>query len=120
MILADPFGSVLGPFVETGRIPKAGSWAVEGIGEDFVPPNADLKLVHKAYAISDPDSFAAARELLRLEGILAGSSSGTLLAAALRYCREQSEPTSSAIWLRPMTCGFRELSHYELLCQSKT
>ena len=92
MILADPVGSVLAPFVESGRIPKAGSWAVEGIGEDFVPPNADLKLVHKAYAISDPDSFAAARELLRLEGVLAGSSSGTLLAAALRYCREQSEP----------------------------
>jgi cystathionine beta-synthase len=57
-----------------------------------VPPNADLRLVRKAYAISDPDSFAAARELLRLEGVLAGSSSGTLLAAALRYCREQSEP----------------------------
>jgi hypothetical protein len=53
-----------------------------------VPPNADLKLVHKAYAISDPDSFVAARDLLRLEGVLAGSSSGTLLAAALRYCRE--------------------------------
>jgi cystathionine beta-synthase len=57
MILADPIGSVLAPFVESGRIPKAGSWAVEGIGEDFVPPNADLKLVHKAYAISDQDSF---------------------------------------------------------------
>ena len=53
MILADPVGSVLASFVESGRIPKAGSWAVEGIGEDFVPPNADLKLVHKAYAISD-------------------------------------------------------------------
>jgi cystathionine beta-synthase len=92
MILADPVGSVLAPFVETGRMPKAGNWAVEGIGEDFVPPNADLKLVNKAYAISDPDSFAAARDLLRLEGVLAGSSSGTLLAAALRYCREQSEP----------------------------
>ena len=65
---------------------------MEGIGEDFVPPNADLSLVHKAYAISDPDSFAAARDLLRDEGVLAGSSTGTLLAAALRYCREQSEP----------------------------
>jgi cystathionine beta-synthase len=92
MILADPVGSVLAPFVESGRIRKAGSWAVEGIGEDFVPPNADLKLVHKAYAISDPESFACARQLLRLESVLAGSSSGTLLAAALRYCREQSEP----------------------------
>jgi len=33
-----------------------------------------------------------ARELLRLEGVLAGSSSGTLLAAALRYCRAQTSP----------------------------
>jgi len=92
MILADPVGSVLAPLVETGQMPKAGTWAVEGIGEDFVPPNADLDLVHKAYAISDQDSFSAARDLLRGEGILAGSSTGTLLAAALRYCREQSAP----------------------------
>src|ERR1700731_3901805 len=92
MILGDPVGSVLAQFVESGRVGKAGSWAVEGIGEDFIPPNADLSLVHKAYAISDPDSFAAARDLLRHEGVLAGSSTGTLLAAALRYCREQDEP----------------------------
>jgi cystathionine beta-synthase len=93
MILADPAGSVLAPFVDTGHLPaNSGSWAVEGIGEDFVPPNADLSLVHKAYSISDPDSFAATRDLLRHEGVLAGSSTGTLFAAALRYCREQSEP----------------------------
>jgi cystathionine beta-synthase len=92
MILADPIGSVLTPFVATGQVPKAGSWAVEGIGEDFVPPNADLNLVHKAYAIPDPESFATARDLLRREGVLAGSSTGTLLAAALRYCREQDKP----------------------------
>ncbi len=92
MILADPSGSVLAPFVETGQVPKAGSWAVEGIGEDFIPPNADLNLVHKAYAIPDPESFATARDLLRREGVLAGSSTGTLLAAALRYCREQDKP----------------------------
>jgi cystathionine beta-synthase len=92
MILADPVGSVLTPFVETGQVPKAGSWAVEGIGEDFVPPNADLNLVQKAYAIPDPESFATARDLLRREGVLAGSSTGTLLAAALRYCREQDKP----------------------------
>jgi cystathionine beta-synthase len=65
---------------------------VEGIGEDFIPPNADLSLVHAAYAISDRDSFDAARELLAREGIFAGSSSGTLLAAALRYCRAQTAP----------------------------
>jgi cystathionine beta-synthase len=92
MVLADPAGSILAPLVETGRMTEAGSWAVEGIGEDFVPPNCDLSLVKKAYSIDDKESFSTARELLRKEGILAGSSSGTLLAAALRYCREQTEP----------------------------
>jgi cystathionine beta-synthase len=92
MILADPEGSVLAPYIESGRMVTAGSWAVEGIGEDFVPPNADLSLVEKAYAIPDAESFAMARELLRTEGVLAGSSSGTLLAAALRYCRAQDAP----------------------------
>jgi cystathionine beta-synthase len=92
MILADPMGSVLASLVETGRMTPVGSWAVEGIGEDFVPPNADLSLVSQAITISDDESFAAARELLRAEGVLAGSSSGTLLAAALRYCRAQTAP----------------------------
>ena len=91
MVLADPQGSILAPYVETGRMIEPGSWAVEGIGEDFIPPNCELSLVSKAYSIPDPESFAASRELLRAEGILAGSSSGTLLAAALRYCRAQDE-----------------------------
>jgi cystathionine beta-synthase len=92
MVLADPEGSVLAPFFKTGALPKAGSWAVEGIGEDFVPPNADLSLLSEAYTIPDAESFSTARELLRAEGVLAGSSSGTLLAAALRYCRAQTRP----------------------------
>jgi len=92
MILADPEGSVLADYVQRGRIGKAGSWLVEGIGEDFVPPIADLSRVSRAYTISDRESLETARALLRRTGILAGSSTGTLLAAALRYCREQSEP----------------------------
>jgi len=92
MILADPVGSVLAPLVKTGQMTEAGSWAVEGIGEDFVPPNCDLSLVKEAYSIPDPESFVAARDLLRMEGVFGGSSSGTLLAAALRYCRAQGAP----------------------------
>ncbi|HEY0282382.1 MAG TPA: cystathionine beta-synthase [Rhizomicrobium sp.] len=91
MILADPQGSVLAPYINTGKLIAAGSWAVEGIGEDFIPPNADLSLVSEAYSISDKDSIEAARNLLSREGILAGSSSGTLMAAALRFCRAQKE-----------------------------
>jgi cystathionine beta-synthase len=92
MVLADPVGSVLAPYVQTGVMIEAGSWTVEGIGEDFVPPNADLSLVRRAYSIPDRESMSTARELLSREGILAGSSSGTLLAGALRYCREQTRP----------------------------
>jgi cystathionine beta-synthase len=90
MVLADPAGSVLAGYVQTGRIGAAGSWVVEGIGEDFIPPIADLSRVRRAYTITDEESLLTARALLRDEGILAGSSSGTLVAAALRYCREQT------------------------------
>ncbi len=92
MIIADPAGSVIKDYADTGSYGDAGSWLVEGIGEDFIPPIADFALVRKAYTISDTESFSKARELLSKEGILAGSSSGTLLAAALKYCREQSVP----------------------------
>jgi cystathionine beta-synthase len=92
MVLADPQGSILADYVKTGTLGKAGSWVVEGIGEDFIPPNADLSRVKKAYSIPDTESLDTARLLLRKAGILAGSSSGTLIAAALRYCREQTTP----------------------------
>lgn len=91
VVLADPNGSVLAEYINTGKIAReAGSWLVEGIGEDFVPTIADFSLTKKAYSISDKESFDTVRELLQKEGILAGSSSGTLLCAALKYCREQT------------------------------
>jgi cystathionine beta-synthase len=91
MVLADPEGSVLAEFTRSGNIGEAGSWYVEGIGEDFVPDIADLSYVTEAFSIPDAESFAVARELLRKEGILGGSSTGTLVAAALRYCRKQEK-----------------------------
>jgi cystathionine beta-synthase len=93
MILADPKGSILADYINKGILrTDAGSWFVEGIGEDFVPSIADFSLTKKAYTVSDKESFDAVRDLLKNEGILAGSSSGTLLNAAIRYCREQSVP----------------------------
>ncbi|OEZ55640.1 pyridoxal-phosphate dependent enzyme [Duganella sp. HH105] len=92
-VLADPQGSILTEYVDTGRVSDtSGSWAVEGIGEDFIPAIADMTGVRKAYTVSDQESFDSARALLRAEGILGGSSTGTLLAAALKYCREQTTP----------------------------
>ena len=92
LVLADPQGSILVEYINTGKITQKGSWLVEGIGEDFVPEICDFSLTRRGYSISDDESFSVARELLQQEGVLAGSSTGTLLAAALRYCREQREP----------------------------
>ncbi len=92
MVLADPVGSVLADYVKTGKMGAAGSWLVEGIGEDFLPGICDLSYVKHAYSIPDSESLYTARDLLRKVGVLAGSSTGTLVAAALRYCREQSSP----------------------------
>ncbi len=93
IILADPVGSILADYINTGELhEKRAGWLVEGIGEDFIPSIADFSKVTKAYSISDDESFRMARELLQREGLLAGSSSGTLLAAALRYCHEQTRP----------------------------
>jgi len=90
IVLADPQGSMLASVVRTGdATPSGRSWLVEGIGGDYVPPVCDLARVRTAYSVSDAESFRTCRELLHREGILAGTSSGTILTAALRYCREQ-------------------------------
>jgi cystathionine beta-synthase len=83
---------VLAKYIKTGKIgTDVGSWLVEGIGEDFLPPVCDLSRVKKAYSIPDAEAFSVLRTLLKTEGIMAGTSSGTLIAAALRYCREQTQ-----------------------------
>jgi cystathionine beta-synthase len=93
MVLADPAGSGLASFAATGRLPeKMTPWLVEGIGGDSVPPVADFSRVTATYSIPDAEAFRTCRELLAREGIIAGTSTGTLLAAALRYCRAQQQP----------------------------
>ncbi|MES2857714.1 MAG: pyridoxal-phosphate dependent enzyme [Pseudomonadota bacterium] len=100
LVLADPVGSILEEYINRGTLSdKSASWMVEGIGEDFLPAIADFTRVKQAYAISDKESFLTARELLEKEGILGGSSSGTLLAAALKYCRAQTTPKNVLVFV---------------------
>jgi cystathionine beta-synthase len=80
IIGADPEGSVL-----SGDTPKP--WKVEGIGEDFVPKTLNGQVVDEWIRIGDAESFQTARALARREGLLVGGSSGTAVAAALRYAR---------------------------------
>jgi cystathionine beta-synthase len=92
MILADPVGSSVADIAH-GKEPSCGGpYMVEGIGSSFLPKVGDLSRVHTTYTVPDAESFEAARELLMKEGILSGSSAGTLFAAALRYCRAQKQP----------------------------
>ena len=100
LILADPVGSILTEYINEGTLSdKSASWMVEGIGEDFLPGISDFTRVKRAYAIPDKESFLTARMLLEKEGILGGSSTGTLLAAALRYCREQTTPKKVLVFV---------------------
>ncbi|MGV8929034.1 MAG: pyridoxal-phosphate dependent enzyme [Brevundimonas sp.] len=92
IILADPVGSTLAGIVNDGVPGPEGSYTVEGIGQNFVPDTARMNLIDAAYSIPDGEAIATVRDLLLKEGVLAGSSSGTLIAAALRWCREQTEP----------------------------
>jgi len=92
LILADPAGSSLAQLVNCGTLGPAAPFAVEGIGGGSVPAVADLSRVKRAITVSDADSFKMCRDLLRKSGIFAGSSSGTLVFAALEYCRAQTSP----------------------------
>jgi len=92
MVLADPKGSIIKDTVENNEVKEADySWLVEGIGEDFIPETLNIKYIKKAYEVSNSEAFNAIKELALNEGILAGSSSGTLISAALKYCREQEK-----------------------------
>src|SRR5262249_32315039 len=80
---ADPEGSVL-----SGGTPRP--WKVEGIGEGFVPQTFNSQMVADWVRVGDAESFHTARGLARREGILVGGSSGTAVAAALRYAQRLS------------------------------
>lgn len=84
IVLADPVGSALADWVETGVLGKDGSYAVEGIGGSEAPKNLHRDVIDAAERIPDAESFATTRRLVREEGLLVGGSAGTNVAAALR------------------------------------
>ncbi len=84
VVLADPVGSGLADWVETGRIGPDGTYAVEGIGGSDVPENLHRDVIDAAERVSDDESFAMVKRLVREEGLLVGGSAGTNVVAALR------------------------------------
>jgi cystathionine beta-synthase len=92
---ADPEGSVLSG--DSGK-----SWKVEGIGEDYVPKTFNSHVVDDWVRVSDAESFQLARRLAREEGMLVGGSTGTAVAAALRYA-ERLTPADLVVAIVPDT-----------------
>ena len=92
VVVADPVGSVVADAVNTGEYKyDGGSWSVEGIGEDYIPKNLNLDVIDEGIYVSDIEAFKTIDLLLQKEGILAGSSCGTLVNAAVKWCRNQAE-----------------------------
>jgi cysteine synthase len=84
VVLADPIGSGLADWVETGCIGPEGTYAVEGIGGSEAPESLHRDVIDGAERVSDDESFAMVKRLVREEGLLVGGSAGTNVAAALR------------------------------------
>lgn len=91
-VLADPAGSALADWVETGALGADGAYAVEGIGGSEVTPILDRSVIDEAERVSDEESFEMTRRLVQEEGLLVGGSSGTNVAAAMRVAARVDRP----------------------------
>jgi cystathionine beta-synthase len=91
IIGADPYGSIFKTYKESGHVPEATPYLVEGIGQSLPVGNADMKIIDEIINITDRESFELARQLSRTEGIFCGGSTGTNFAAALKVAKNLDE-----------------------------
>lgn len=83
---ADPEGSILASAF-AGKRSRARAYKVEGIGEDFIPKTLDMTVIDQFVTVSDKEAMLMTRHLAREEGILAGTSSGVAVFAALKVAK---------------------------------
>jgi cystathionine beta-synthase len=83
----DPVGSLYYDFVKSGRVTKPFSYKVEGIGEDFFPSTMNLDIIDEIVRVDDKECFLMTRDLVRLEGLYVGGSSGAAVAGAIKYAQ---------------------------------
>lgn len=91
IIGADPYGSIFKTYRESGHVPEATPYLVEGIGQSLPVGNADMKIIDNIINVTDRDSFEMARQLSRSEGIFCGGSTGTNFTAALKVAKDLDE-----------------------------
>ena len=110
IIGADPYGSILKTYKESGILTQSTPYLVEGIGEDIIPGTLQMKFVDEIYNVSDKDSFLMSRRLTREEGIFCGGSSGTIAHVAVNIAAEM-KPDQKVLCIIPDT-GDRYLSKH--------
>ncbi len=91
VIGSDPYGSIYKTYKETGDIPEAIPYLVEGVGQECLPSIADFQWIDKIYNVSDRDSIDMCRRLGREEGIFVGGSTGTIAYTAIKLASELDE-----------------------------
>jgi cystathionine beta-synthase len=102
VIGADPVGSILKHYKETGEMSEAHTYKIEGVGEDFIPTALDFNLVDRAIACNDHDGLNMARRLAREDAIFVGGSAGMATWVALEVAKE-CKPTDIVVVLLPDT-----------------
>lgn len=95
----DPVGSLYYDYVKHQRMTKAFTYKVEGIGEDFIPTTFDPSLIDDVVRVDDGECFLTARDLVRLEGLYAGGSSGAAVAGAIKWAREHGRGQNIVVLL---------------------
>jgi cystathionine beta-synthase len=108
IIGVDPEGSLYYDFHKTGKVTKARTYVVEGIGEDFFPTTMHMNILDDVIQVNDEECFVAARRLVKLDGIFTGGSGGGCLSATLRLAQTLG-PDAFIVALMPDT-GMRYLS----------
>jgi cystathionine beta-synthase len=99
LVGVDPVGSLYYDYVKNQRITKAFTYKVEGIGEDFFPTTFDASLLDDVVRVDDQQCFSTARDLVRLEGLYCGGSSGAAVAGAIEYARKTQKPDNIVVLL---------------------
>jgi cystathionine beta-synthase len=105
---ADPVGSILKAYHETGKMTEPHTYKIEGVGEDFIPAATDFKIIDRVIACNDRDGLNTARRLAREEAVFVGGSSGMATWVAIQVARALG-PDDLVVVLLPDT-GERYLS----------
>lgn len=96
---ADPEGSMIAPFFNTGEVIEGHPYKVEGVGNDKIPGTLDLGVVDEYRTLDDGPALRMARRVAREEGLFVGGSSGLAIHVAAELAREVDDPDSFIVTL---------------------